>query len=1052
MFNKLITASLNNRLFVLVGAVLLMAYGLFILRDMPVDVLPDLNRPVVTLMTEAPGMAPEEVEQLVTFPVETTMNGLPGITRVRSVSGIGLSIIFVEFDWDTDLYFNRQQVAERLTVLDESLPEGVAVQMGPITSIMGEIMLVALTGDENTDPMAMREVADFNIRPQLLTVPGIAQVIPIGGQVKQYRITPDVTLIRDLGLSLDDISESLEGFGSNASGGFLEQQSKEFLIRTIGRTSALRDLENLVVGHTDQGLAIGEQPVLLSQVAQVSFTPGIKRGDGSFNGSPAVIMSIQKQPGADTVKLTQTLEQTLDDLQRTLPSGMKVNNILFKQADFIERAVENVAEALRDGTFMVILVLYAFLLSLRTSFISLTAIPVSILVTVLVFSYFGISINTMTLGGLTIAIGELVDDAVVGVENVLRRLGQHRQARSKVAVAIVIAKATVEVRSAIVYATLIIVLVFVPLFALTSIEGRMFTPLGIAYIVSMLSSMVVSITLTPVLCYYLLPRMKQLEKGDSRLVRWLKRVDTRVLNWSFDHCRQLLIATVVIFAMALVTVPYFARSFLPAFNEGSLTIAVLMNPGTSLSESNRVGTLAENILMSIPEVTQVGRRTGRTELDEHAEGVHSSEIDVDLKKLDRPRTEVLAEVRSKLSQLPALVSIGQPISHRLDHLLSGVRAQVVMKIYGEDLNTLRSLADDWQQRLKRIAGLVDVRVEKQVLIPQLQINIDYDKARLYGLTPGSVNTALAMLANGERLSQVIEGNRRFDVVMRLSDEDRSAESLGRMQIETPRGPIPLRLVADIHDTVGPNQISRENGRRRIVVSANTDGSDMAQIIQQIRSEISASSPPEGYSVSLEGQFQAQEEATRQIALLSLISLALIFLLLYSRYQSTVLSLIIMGSIPMALIGSVVALWISGSELSVASLIGFITLAGISARNGILKVSHYIHLVSDEGEKFGRQMIIRGSLERLTPVLMTASAAAFALSPLLLAADAPGKEILHPVAVVIFGGLISATLLDTLVTPVMFYLWGEKPLRHLLERKSVEQQSSPMETLDPHQTS
>ncbi|MEH6627860.1 MAG: efflux RND transporter permease subunit [Motiliproteus sp.] len=1045
MFNKLISASLNNRLFVVVAAILLIAYGLFVLREMPVDVLPDLNRPMVTLMTEAPGMAPEEVEQLVTFPVETTMNGLPGITRVRSVSGIGLSIIFVEFDWGTDLYFNRQQVAERLTTLSQSMPEDVSVQMGPITSIMGEIMLVALTGDENTNPMDVREVADFNVRPRLLTIPGIAQVIPIGGQVKQYRITPDVTLIRDLGLSLNDLRESLEGFGSNASGGFLEQQSKEFLIRTIGRTSSLNDLENLVVGHTDQGLETGEQPVLLRQVAEVSFAPGIKRGDGSFNGSQAVIMSIQKQPGADTVKLTGSLETALDELQRTLPAGMKVNNILFKQADFIERAVDNVAEALLDGTFMVIIVLYAFLLSFRTSFISLTAIPLSILVTALVFSYFGLSINTMTLGGLAIAIGELVDDAVVGVENVLRRLGQHRHSGSKTPVAIVIAKATVEVRSAIVYATLIIVLVFVPLFALGSIEGRMFTPLGIAYIVSMLSSMVVSITLTPVLCYYLLPRMKQLEKGDSWLVRWLKRLDTRVLSWSFDHCRLLLISTVLIFAAALVTVPYFARSFLPAFNEGSLTIAVLMNPGTSLSESNRVGTLAENILLSIPEVTQVGRRTGRAELDEHAEGVHSSEIDVDLKDLDRPRSEVLAEVRRKLSQLPALTSIGQPISHRLDHLLSGVRAQVVMKIFGEDLKTLRSLAEDWRQRLSDIDGLVDIRIEKQVLIPQLQVHVDYDKARLYGLTPGTVNAALAMLANGDTVSQVIEGNRRFDVVMRLSDDDRSAESLSRMQIETPRGPIPLGLVAAVHDTVGPNQISRENGRRRIVVSANTDGSDMAQVIAAIRSDIAAVEQPEGYSVSLEGQFQAQEEATRQIGLLSLVSLALIFLLLYSRYHSTVLSLIIMGSIPMALIGSVLALWISGSQLSVASLVGFITLAGISARNGILKVSHYIHLVSDEGEVFGRKMIIRGSLERLTPVLMTASAAAFALFPLLLTADAPGKEILHPVAVVIFGGLVSATLLDTLVTPVMFYLWGEKPLNNLLHKKQQQALSDGAET-------
>ncbi|MDP2028270.1 MAG: efflux RND transporter permease subunit [Thiobacillus sp.] len=1064
MFNAIIQSSLSQRLFVVAASLLLLVYGLLSLNQLPVDVFPDLNKPTVTLMTEAAGMAPEEVEQLISFPIETAMNGLPGVTRVRSVSGIGLSVVYVEFDWGTDIYRHRQQIADRLSLVHEQIPAGITPQMGPISSIMGEIMLIAMTADPaRASPMQARELADWVVRPRLLTIAGVSQVIPIGGEVKQYRVTPDSANMGRLGITLEQMEATLKGFATNTSGGFLESQAQEYLIRNIGRTTRLEDLQDLVVGYRDA------QPILLRQVARVEFAARLKRGDASFMGKPAVILSVQKQPGADTVKLTREIEAALAELNQNMPAGIATKDILFKQAHFIESSVGNVEEALRDGAIMVAVVLFLFLLNFRTTFISLTAIPVSILITVLVFKYFGLSINTMTLGGLAIAIGELVDDAVVGVENVFRRLKQNRAEGDKspltplfqrgeqlpvlagevpfgdgdrapllqrvepLPVLEVIAAATLEVRSAIVYATLIIVLVFVPLFVLSGIEGKLFAPLGVAYIVSILASMLVSVTLTPVLCYYLLPKMKRLEHGDSPLVKKLKQWDTGLLQWSFDHSRLVLGAGLLAVALAAAAVPFFARSFLPAFNEGTLTITVAMNPGTSLPESNRIGTLAEQLILQVPEVTQVGRRTGRAELDEHAEGVHYSEIDADLKKSARSREAVLQDIRDRLAPLPASLNIGQPISHRLDHMLSGVRAQIVLKVFGDDVDTLRGLAAQLQTRLANIPGLVDLQLEKQVRIPQLQVRVDYAKARQYGVTPAAINSALETLSNGATAAQVIEGNRRFDVVIRLADADRSAQGLSNLLVETPSGRIPLRLIADIEDSDGPNQILRENSRRRMVLMGNSDGADMAQIIRDIRAELARYPLPEGYFTKLEGQFQAQEEASQLIAGLSLVSLALIFLVLYSRYQSTVLSLMIMGNIPLALVGSVIALWLSGGALSVASLIGFITLAGISTRNGILKISHYINLVAHEGETFGKQMIVRGSLERLTPVLMTALVAAFALIPLMLSGGDPGKEILHPVAVVIFGGLVSSTLLDTLLTPVMFYLWGEKPMLKLLAR-------------------
>ncbi|MDE2077605.1 MAG: efflux RND transporter permease subunit [Burkholderiales bacterium] len=1032
MFDFLIHSSLKQRLIVLVVSMLLVLYGVLTVRQMPVDVFPDLNKPTVTLMTEAGGMAPEEVEQLVTLPVESSMNGMPGVTRVRSVSGIGLSVVNVEFDWGTDIYRNRQQVSERLNLVRDQLPPGIVPQLGPISSIMGEIMLIALPADPaQVSPMQVREYADWVMRPRLLTIPGVAQVIPIGGEVRQYRVELKPEQLMALGVEREKLATALQDFGANTSGGFLEANGREYLIRQIGRTSRIEDLQNLVVTVRNG------QPILLKQLADVKVAAATKRGDASYNGKPAVILSVQKQPSADSVTVTRAVEQAMGDLAKARPHELATPQFLFKQADFIEHSVNNVEEALRDGAILVAVVLFLFLLNVRTTVISLMAIPLSLLVTALVFHYMGLSINTMTLGGLAIAIGEMVDDAVVGVENVLRRLRLNQALPTPRPVIEVIAHATLEVRSAIVYATLIIVLVFVPLFVLPGIEGRLFTPLGMAYIVSILASMIVSVTLTPVMAYYLLPKLKLEGHGDSPLVRWLKRGDTRLLNWSFQHSRVLLSIAAVAVVLAGASMAWMPRAFLPPFNEGTLTVSLLLNPGTSLAESNRIGTMAEQIMAGVPEVTQVGRRTGRAELDEHAEGVHSSEMDVDLKPSARSREEIIADLRTRLAVLPAVSNVGQPISHRLDHLLSGVRAQIALKIYGDDLDTLRGLAGDMQSRLSRIPGITDLQIEKQVLIPQVKIRIDYDQAARLGVAPGTLLRSLQEMIEGERITQVVEGNRRFDLLVRLPDSQRGATDLANLLIETPTGRVPLSQLAQIQDADGPNQISRENARRRIVISANTDGRDLAEVVKAIRAEIASKPLPEGYFTALEGQFQAQEQAAQLMALLAAISLVLIFMVLYSRYRSVVLTAIIMGNIPLALVGSVVALWISGQALSVAALVGFITLTGIATRNGILKISHYINLCALEGEQFGQPMIVRGSLERLTPVLMTALVAAFALVPLLMSANAPGKEVLHPVAVVIFGGLISSTVLDTVLTPLMFWLWGRKSLAHLLSAHSGE---------------
>ena len=1037
MFKWLLENSLSNRLLVLIVSAVLMAYGAFTLSRTPVDVFPDLNKPTVTIMTEAGGMAAEEVEQLITFPLETTMNGLPGVESVRSISSAGLSFIYVTFDWNTEIFRARQMVSERLSSMEEGLPAGVIPRMGPISSIMGEIMQVAIPIDvAKLSPMAVREYADWVLRPRLMAIPGVAQVIPIGGEVRQFQVQPNTVRMAELGITHDQLSRALKGFSSNTSGGFLELNGREYLIRNLGRTSRLDDLKNLAL------TARNNQSVLLRQIADVTFASAIKRGDAGFEGKPAVILGIQKQPTADTITLTRTIEAALADLTKSLPAGMEAPRVTFRQASFIEASVTTLQGKLIGASVFVAVILFVFLGTLRPTLIALTAIPVSIFITGLVFKYFGLSINTMTLGGLAIAIGGLVDDAVVDVENVMRRLKLDRQKHphQRLHPIEIVKLASMEVRSGILYATAIIVLVFLPLFALPGIEGRLFVPLGVAFIVSTLASLLVSVTVTPVLAFYLLPHMKNLNHGDTRVVAWLKANYRTSLQAVLKRPKAAIAAGGVAFVLSAVAVPFFPTTFLPPFNEGTLLVGLRLNPGVTLAESAALASQAEVLIRAVPEVTHVGRRSGRAELDEHAEGVHVSELDVGLlpaSQLSRSMTEIQGDIRSRLINLPAAIAIGQPISHRIDHMLSGVRSQIAIKLFGDELDTLRGQADALRGRLASIPGLADLEVEKQVLAPQITVRVDYAAAAQYGVPVPEILAVLQSLVEGEKVTQVVEGSRRFSLVVRLPESARSLEGLGQILMETPSGRVPLSRLASIEDGDGPNQISRDDGKRRIVLSANAQGRALSEVVADIRTVVADSKLPEGYFVTLGGQFQAQEQASRLVGMLSVVSLVLMFVVLYSRYKSATLSALIMVNIPLALVGAVLGLWISGQPLSIAALIGFITLAGISVRNGILKVSHYLNLMRIEGEDFSHAMIVRGSLERLSPVLMTALVTAFALAPLLFEAERPGTEILNPVAVVIFSGLISSTLLDTFLTPAMFWLFGRQDAERLLDDKNAD---------------
>jgi CzcA family heavy metal efflux pump len=1034
MFDRLIAFSLRNRLFVVAAAALVLAYGGWALAHLPIDVFPDLNRPTVTVMTEAPGMAPEEVETLVTLPLERVMNGAPGVQRVRSTSGIGLSVLYVEFDWGTDIYRDRQLVAERLQTLAAHFPAGVTPQMGPVTSIMGEIMLVGVHGDprvpaaQRPSAMEIRTLVDWVIRPRLLTIPGVAQVIPIGGEVRQFHVLADPARLRQLGVSLEAVERAVAGSNDNATGGYVDRRGTELLVRLIGRAHTPEDLAATVVAYRN---GVG---VRLSEVAQVRVAPRIKRGDASIDGEPGVILSVHKQPGADTVALTRAITAALNDLARTMPRGVHVNPGLFRQANFIEAAVHNVVEALRDGAILVVIVLFLFLLNFRTTFITLTAIPLSFVVAGLVFKAFGLSVNTMTLGGLAVAIGELVDDAIVDVENVYRRLRDNRLLPQPRPALEVIRDASSEVRNSIVYATVLVVLVFMPLFALSGIEGRLFAPLGVAYIVSILASLVVSLTVTPALCAYLLPGMKRMHaEREGLLVRAVKSLDRRVLAWTLRHPLEVIVAAGALVVAAAAMVPFMGVEFLPSFNEGTLTINVMARPGTSLTESNRLGTLAEQVIHRVPEVVSTGRRTGRAELDEHAEGVHYSEIDVDLRPSRRTRDAVLNDIREELARVPGVVvNVGQPISHRLDHLLSGVRAQIAIKIFGEDLSRLRASAARVRDAVRAVPGVTDLQVEQQVLIPQIAVRVDRDRAARLGVNAGALARTLQAALLGTTVTQVLEGQRTIDVVVRYPYESTvSIDAVRNTLVDLPSGArVPVSELADVTEALGPNAIHRENAQRRIVVSCNVTGRDLGAVVGDIQRAVDATRLPPGYYATIGGQFESQQSATRLIALLSLASLLGMVVVLYTHFRAPFVVFQVLLNIPLALVGSVVAVFLTGGVLSVATLVGFITLCGIASRNGIMMISHYLHLMTEEGEPFSEAMVVRGSLERLVPVLMTALTAALGLIPLALSGGAPGKEILQPVAVVILGGLISSTLLDIVVTPAVFYRFGRRSAERL----------------------
>jgi CzcA family heavy metal efflux pump len=1034
MFDRLIQFSLRNRLFVVAFAALVMAYGGYILTKLPVDVFPDLNRPTVTIFTEAEGLAPEEIETLVTFPIETAMNGATGVQRVRSNSTVGLSLVFVEFDWNTDIYLARQIVTEKLQQVAAQLPADAKPVLGPISSIMGEIMLVGLTSENpKVTAMDLRSIADWQIRQRLLSISGIAQITVIGGDLKQYQILVDPYKLQHYGVSLHDVQEAAQNANVNATGGFLLRDYTEGLIRNLARVKSVDDLAQSVIPG-DRSAAI---PLTIGDVAEVRLGgPLAKRGDAGVNGKPAVILSIQKQPGASTIQLTDLIQADLDKIQATLPEGVKIHTEIFRQSEFIHRAIANVEDALRDGSILVVIVLFLFLLNFRTTFITLTAIPLSMIITAIVFHLFGMSINTMTLGGLAVAIGELVDDAIVDVENVFRRLRENRHSANPKPAMDVIYHASSEVRNSIVFATIIVVLVFIPLFALGGIEGRIFAPLGIAYITSIISSLFVAVTVTPALCSYLLPKMKRMEhEKDSWLVRKIKGAEARLLGWAVPRSTPILLLVGLAFLAAVAVVPFFGREFLPPFNEGSVTINLVSAPGISLKESNRIGALAEKLVLEVPEVSMTGRRTGRAELDDHAEGVHATEIEVELKASDRSRAVILDDIRTRLDQIPGIgVNLGQPISHRIDHLLSGVRAQIAVKLFGDDLTTLREKAEEIRSVMSTVPGVVDLQVEKQVLIPQLHVQIDRQQAKKYGVMAGEVAEYGELAMNGRSVGQILEEQRTCDLVMRLTDDARNdPEAIKRIPIDTVAGRVlPLGLLASVEEAKGPNIINRENVRRRIVIQANVSERDLVSAVSEIQRRIGAEVKlPDGYFITYGGQFESQASASRLIAILSLFSLAGMFIVLYAHFRSVMFAVQIMLNIPMAFIGSVIGVLLMGGTLSIATMVGFITLTGIAARNGIMMISHYLHLMEHEGEKFDLKMIVRGTQERLVPVLMTALTAALALVPLVIAAGQPGREILHPVAVVIFSGIFSSTLLDFIVTPLVFWRFGRKSVARIL---------------------
>ncbi|TWT66755.1 Cobalt-zinc-cadmium resistance protein CzcA [Posidoniimonas polymericola] len=1042
MLNAIIRFALTNRPLVLAAAVAVLGVGVWQALRLPIDVFPDLNRPRVVIMTEAHGLAPEEVETLVTFPLETALNGVTGVEAVRSSSGIGLSVIYVEFEWGTDIYDDRQIVSERVAVAQESLPRGVRPQLMPISSLMGQIMVVGMQADERVSPMELRTIADWTVRQRLLAIKGVSQIIVMGGERRQLQVLVDPDRLIQYGVSLQEVKEAIADSNQNTTGGYLDEQGpNELLVRSLGRVHTVAELRDVVVTHRDR------QSVTLSQVATVVEGPQVKRGDSSAfvradeTSVPgdSVLLTVLKQPRADTRKVTEEVLDALRTLSPTLPEGVRITPSLYQQRTFIDLAVQNVVDALRDGSLLVVVCLFAFLLSLRTTFITLTAIPLSIAVTAIVFAMLGLSVNTMTLGGLAVAIGELVDDAIVDVENIYRRLRENRASGTPRHPLQVVYQASIEVRGSIVYGTMIVVLVFVPLFALSGMEGRLFTPLGIAYIVSILSSLLVSLTLTPVLSYLLLGRRQlKLHAGDSFLVRLLKAVAGAAVAASVRWAAAVILLAAVAVGVAGWAMVSLERDFLPPFNEGAVQVNVLLPPGASLAESNRVAGLVEKRLVQIPDILSFARKTGRAELDEHAEGVNVTEYIATIDPASpRSREEVIDEISAALAETPGVVaSVEQPIAHLISHMLSGVKAQVAIKLYGPDLDTLRAEAEAIRNAIKPVPGVRDLIVELQSIVPQLRVEADGEKLRFFGLRRADVNELIETAMQGEVISQVREGQRTFDLLVRFGEQHREdIDSLRRLRIDLPAGgSVKLEDVANIYRSGGPNTIKREQVSRRIAVQCNVSGRGLVDVVNAIKQRLEpiVAELPTGYYIEYGGQFESQQVASRVIGLLFLVSLVGMFLVLYKMFGSANLALQVMVALPMAFIGSVAALWLTGQTLTIASMVGFISLCGIASRNGILLLSHYLNLVRHEGEGWTREMLVRAGQERLSPMLMTALTSGIGLAPLALSAGEPGKEILYPVATVIIGGLITCTLLEFLVRPAMFWTFGLDAARRVVE--------------------
>ncbi|MEX2186370.1 MAG: efflux RND transporter permease subunit [Pirellulales bacterium] len=1035
MLNAIIRTALRYRALTIALALMLTAYGGYELFQLPIDVFPDLNRPRVTVMTEAHGLAPEEVESLVTIPLESAINGATGVQAVRSSSSVGLSVITVEFAWGTDIYIDRQVVAERIAVAVDQMPKGIRPQLAPISSITGQIVLVGMYSEGNkTSPMEVRTLADWVVRQRLLTIPGVAQVVTMGGDRKQFQVLVNPDKLVTYGVTLHDVETAVAASNENSTGGYLDEGGRELLVRSLGRIQSIADLEQVVVK------ASAERSVLLGQVARVREGAQVKRGDSAVNGSPAVVLVISKQPGAATRELTDSIVAALEELSPSLPDDIHINPNVYQQKALIDVSIHNVVEALRDGSILVVIILFVFLLNFRTTFITLTAIPLSIVVTFLVFKWFGMSINTMTLGGLAVAIGELVDDAIVDVENIFRRLRENRQLGSPKSALRVVYEASREVRNSIVFSTAIVVLVFIPLFALEGMEGRLFAPLGVAYIVSIVASLVVSLTVTPVLSYWLLPRAKVMtHREDGWLLRQLKRLVGVAIRFSIRYPWPILSSVLLAVVVSVLVLLQLGRDFLPPFNEGAVQINAVVDPGTSLAESSRFGGKVDDRLNELRregKVLDFCRRTGRAEMDEHAMDVNVSEIIVTLNPdSGQSREEVLTEIREELKQVPGVTfSVEQPLAHLISHMLSGVKAQIGIKLYGDELAELRATAKQMEAAIADVKGVVDLQVEQQVEIPQLQIKPDRARLARDGLTAGYVNELVETAMNGRVVSEIVVGQRKFDLLVRLDDVYRDdIDRLRRLSLNLPSGgTVPLAAVADIRHGTGPNTVNRERVRRRIVVQCNVSGRDLEGVVNDIKSRLAPieAKLPTGYFIELGGQFESQRSASRMLGLLSIISLVGMFLALYTLFRSVNLSLQVLAALPMAAIGAIAALVVTRQSLTVASMVGFISLAGIASRNGILLLAHYLHLVRREGEQFTPEMIERAGKERLAPMLMTALTAGIALIPLVLAAGQQGKEILYPVATVIMGGLISSTLLDFFVHPALFWCFGKRQAERL----------------------